>query len=247
MAESEDYKPRTDVKPLHIVQPEGVSFKMTGNELEWQKWKMHIGSFDHCPAVAYISYIPQDSRSVKALQSLLLPIMIMAKFGLSFIAYLSQKWSYHTDLLNIPMQGSSLLTRKHLRIVPLMAALTFLASSGEYGIGTVANELSLGCDCLGKIHYLVCLDIQISSSYRSTRRQPGVLVAHDGKPHVIKNAICIHEEDAGVLWKHTDFRPGGRSQTVRRRRLVVSMVCTVANYGKYYFLSNKFRRIDYFV
>jgi len=49
---------------------------------------------------------------------------------------------------------------------------------------------------------------------------------------VIKNVICIHEEDAGILWKHTDYRPGGRSQTVRSRRLVVSMVCTLANYGE---------------
>ena len=48
---------------------------------------------------------------------------------------------------------------------------------------------------------------------------------------IIKNAICIHEEDAGLLWKHTDYRPGGRAQTVRSRRLVVSMVCTLANYG----------------
>jgi hypothetical protein len=62
--------------------------------------------------------------------------------------------------------------------------------------------------------------------------QPGTIVKHDGTPHIIQNCICIHEEDAGVLWKHTDFRPGGRSQTVRRRRLVVSMVCTLANYGE---------------
>lgn len=31
------------LKPLNVVQPEGVSFKMNGNELEWQNWKMHIG------------------------------------------------------------------------------------------------------------------------------------------------------------------------------------------------------------
>lgn len=37
------FKLRDDIKPLHVVQPEGVSFKMNGNELEWQKWKMHIG------------------------------------------------------------------------------------------------------------------------------------------------------------------------------------------------------------
>ncbi|KAH9958245.1 hypothetical protein BGW80DRAFT_1376540 [Lactifluus volemus] len=30
-------------KPLHVVQPEGVSFKMDRHVLEWQKWKMHIG------------------------------------------------------------------------------------------------------------------------------------------------------------------------------------------------------------
>jgi len=62
--------------------------------------------------------------------------------------------------------------------------------------------------------------------------QPGAFIAHDGSAIVIKNVICIHEEDAGVLWKHSDYRPNGRSQTVRRRRLVVSMVCTLANYGE---------------
>lgn len=25
-------------------------------------------------------------------------------------------------------------------------------------MGTMANELSLGCDCLGQIHYMVCLN-----------------------------------------------------------------------------------------
>lgn len=37
------WKKREAPKPLHVVQPEGVSFKMDGNVLEWQKWKMHIG------------------------------------------------------------------------------------------------------------------------------------------------------------------------------------------------------------
>jgi primary-amine oxidase len=44
LAKDPEHKPRKDVKPLHVVQPEGVSFKMTGHELEWQKWKMHIGT-----------------------------------------------------------------------------------------------------------------------------------------------------------------------------------------------------------
>jgi primary-amine oxidase len=43
MAENDkNYKQRDDIKPLHVIQPEGVSYKMNGHELEWQKWKMHI-------------------------------------------------------------------------------------------------------------------------------------------------------------------------------------------------------------
>ena len=43
---------RDDIKPLHVVQPEGVSFKMDGNVLEWQKWKMHIGGSAPLPSSA---------------------------------------------------------------------------------------------------------------------------------------------------------------------------------------------------
>ena len=47
MAQTEEggYQPRTDLKPLHVVQPEGVSFKMNGHVLEWQNWKMHVGKY----------------------------------------------------------------------------------------------------------------------------------------------------------------------------------------------------------
>lgn len=50
-----NFKLRDDIKPLHVVQPEGVSFKMNGNELEWQKWKMHIGKFNCLLACGMIS------------------------------------------------------------------------------------------------------------------------------------------------------------------------------------------------
>jgi primary-amine oxidase len=46
---------------------------------------------------------------------------------------------------------------------------------------------------------------------------------------VIPNAICLHEEDAGLLWKHTDTRLG-HVEVRRNRRLVVSMLSTFANY-----------------
>ena len=42
LAKDKNFKFRDDIKPLHVLQPEGVSFKVDGNVLEWQKWKMHV-------------------------------------------------------------------------------------------------------------------------------------------------------------------------------------------------------------
>jgi primary-amine oxidase len=83
---------------------------------------------------------------------------------------------------------------------------------GEYGIGPNTNSLELGCDCLGEIRYL---DVDLCDN--------------QGRPYTIRNAICIHEEDAGLLWKHTDVRTG-HVEVRRSRRLVVSSIVTVDNY-----------------
>ena len=83
---------------------------------------------------------------------------------------------------------------------------------GEYGIGTLANSLVVGCDCLGEIRYL---DAVVNDSR--------------GGAVTLQNAICIHEEDYGILWKHFDWRIG-YSEVRRSRRLVVSFVATVGNY-----------------
>jgi len=84
--------------------------------------------------------------------------------------------------------------------------------AGEYGIGTLANSLTLGCDCLGEIHYFDA-------------------VMNDGRGGVvtIPNAVCLHEEDYGILWKHSDWRTG-QTEVRRSRRLVVSSISTVGNY-----------------
>lgn len=42
-------------------------------------------------------------------------------------------------------------------------------------------------------------------------------------------AICIHEEDHGLLWKHTDMRTG-HVESRRSRRLVMQVVSTFQNY-----------------
>jgi len=83
---------------------------------------------------------------------------------------------------------------------------------GEYGMGMCANSLTLGCDCLGLIRYF---DAHLCNSR--------------GEPLTIKNAICMHEEDYGILWKHTDRRLNV-PEVRRSRRLVISSVSTVENY-----------------
>ena len=84
---------------------------------------------------------------------------------------------------------------------------------GEYGMGMCANSLKLGCDCVGHIAYL---DADLCDS------RGGALT--------IENAICIHEEDFGIMWKHTDRRHPNRPEVRRSRRLVVSSISTVENY-----------------
>ena len=84
--------------------------------------------------------------------------------------------------------------------------------AGEYGVGALTNSLALGCDCLGEIYYF---DAALNDG--------------QGEPFVIPNAVCMHEEDYGILWKHTDWRIG-QTEVRRSRRLVVSSVATVGNY-----------------
>jgi primary-amine oxidase len=82
---------------------------------------------------------------------------------------------------------------------------------GEWGLGFMTTSLELGCDCLGEISYL---DATVHDSH--------------GEPVTIRNAICIHEEDSAVLWKHVDEQAG--AEVRRMRRLTISFHATVANY-----------------
>jgi primary-amine oxidase len=84
--------------------------------------------------------------------------------------------------------------------------------AGEYNVGQLANSLELGCDCLGEIRYF-----------------DAVMVDSHGEPFTIRNAVCMHEEDFGLLWKHKDVHTE-RTEARRSRRLVVSFISTVGNY-----------------
>jgi primary-amine oxidase len=50
-----------------------------------------------------------------------------------------------------------------------------------------------------------------------------------GEPRVAPNVICLHEQDAGIEWKHSNWRTG-RAVVARRRELVIQFIITLANY-----------------
>jgi len=56
-----------------------------------------------------------------------------------------------------------------------------------------------------------------------------VMPDENGEPNVVPNAICMHEEDYSILWKHQDLH-SFRTEVRRQRRLVVSSIYTVGNY-----------------
>jgi primary-amine oxidase len=163
---------RTDLKPLHITQPEGTSFTVDGTELKWQNWTLRLGfNYREGPVIYQVKYADRD------------------------IAY---RMSF-TEMV-VPYRDASF---DHYRRTAF--------DIGEWGLGFMTTSLELGCDCLGEIVYL-----------------DAVLHDSHGEPYPIKNAICLHEEDNAVLWKHVDGTTG--AEVRRMRRMVVSCHATVANY-----------------
>lgn len=168
---------RTDVKPLHITQPEGPSFTVDGHHVRWQKWDLRIGFNPREGLVLYQVGYEDQGR--------LRPILYRASMAEMVVPYGDPRVQHY---------------RKNAFDI------------GEHGIGMLANSLTLGCDCLGEIYYF-----------------DGVLTDSLGNVSITENAVCMHEEDYGILWKHTDWRR--ESVDVRRsRRLVISFIATVDNY-----------------
>lgn len=172
---------RSDLKPISITQPEGTSFKVSGNKITWQGFEVRA--------------------SVHPVHGLVLHELSLQERPILYRAALSEMVVPYGD--SDPMHSW-----KHV------------LDASEYNMGTMINSLKLGCDCLGEIHYL--------DSHQ---------VTFDGNLKTIENAICIHEEDYGIQWKHYDS--SSQTTEVRRsRRLVISSVFTVGNYdyGFYWYL-----------
>lgn len=172
------YKPER-LKPIDITQPQGVSFKMNGNQLSWCGFSMHIG-FNYREGIVLSDVRVEDpyENRERTLFNRISVVEMVVPYG-------CPEPPHH---------------KKHAFDV------------GEYGTGFMTNSLKLGCDCKGAIHYL-----------------DGVVAMGTGEAAVIKNAICIHEEDNGLLYKHTDFRDG-TVISARDRKLIISQIITAANY-----------------
>jgi primary-amine oxidase len=176
---------RTTQQPIEISQPQGPSFTLDGNLVEWEKWSLRIG-FDTREGVVLHQVGFRDGDRVR-------PIIHRASIAEMVVPYADpspvRSWQNYFD-------------------------------TGEYLVGRFANSLELGCDCVGEIQYL-----------------DAVIADELGNPKTLANAVCMHEEDYGILWKHTDLWAGS-SETRRQRRLVISFFTTIGNYdyGFYWYL-----------
>ena len=200
-----------------------------------------------------VTPLPPESGRYEAahqasLRTDLKPIEITQPEGPSFSVNGSavewQKWSFrvgmhpqhglvlHNVCYHDEGEKRSILYRASLSdmVVPYgdsdpMHSWKHVLDASEASIGNLANSLKLGCDCLGEIHYF---DINT--------------VAYDGTAYTVENAICMHEEDYGVLWKHMDMHSSTatsfNTEVRRSRRLVVSSFFTIGNYeyGFYWYL-----------
>ena len=174
---------RDGLRPLMIHQPEGASFSVEGQQINWDRWSFRVG-FNAREGLTLheVSWVMPDGR--------MRPILYRASLAEMVVPY---------------GDPHSVQIRKNAFDV------------GEYLIGLCANSLELGCDCLGVIHYF-----------------DATMVSATGEPVHRPRVVCLHEEDDGVLWKHTDDRRG-RAEVRRSRRLVVSMFSTVGNYDYGFF------------
>ncbi|KAM0584083.1 hypothetical protein D7B24_006457 [Verticillium nonalfalfae] len=170
---------RTDLKPINITQPEGVSFTVQNRVIRWQNWSIHVG-FNYREGI-----VLNDINFFDKFEGKARPLFYRLSLAEMVVPYGNPDHPHH---------------RKHAFDI------------GEYGAGNMTNSLALGCDCKGAIHYM---DAHLPTQAGGVRS--------------IKNAICIHEEDAGILFKHTDFRDDSTIVT-RGRKLLISHIFTAANY-----------------
>ena len=106
---------RTDLKPLVVHQPQGVSFTVDGYLINWQKWRFRLG-FNWREGMV-LHDVTYDGRE----------LFYRLSLNEMFVPYGDPRYPY---------------SRKSVFDV------------GDIGAGVAANNLALGCDCLGVIKVL---------------------------------------------------------------------------------------------
>ncbi len=172
---------RTSLKPIEITMPEGPSFSVDGNNVQWEDWKFHVG-FNAREGLVLNNVSFRDGEEDR-------PVLTRASVPEMVVPY-----------------GDTDNTRYWISYF----------DAGEYLLGKCANPQVLGCDCLGVIHYF-----------------DGFVADDHGNSYKIPQVVCMHEEDYGIQWKHTDLE--GHTETRRSRRLVVSYFSTIGNYDYGFF------------
>lgn len=217
--------PVMDAQTKEIVRVDRLATGGKGDSLTGQTHSPNI--LEHCQSSEYIPELVEGGvrKDVR-------PINITQPEGPSFTVTDEslvewQKWSFRVSfnpregavLHDLHYDGRSILYRMSISemTVPYADARPPFHRKqafdfGDGGAGNCANNLSLGCDCLGVIKYF-----------------DAVIVSSDGLPRVHPNVICLHEQDNGIGWKHTNWRTG-RAVVTRMRELVVQFIITLANY-----------------
>uniref|UniRef100_A0A0E0P4Y0 Amine oxidase n=1 Tax=Oryza rufipogon TaxID=4529 RepID=A0A0E0P4Y0_ORYRU len=220
---------RTDVKPLIINQPQGPSFHV--NVIHSVAYV--DGNRGHRPIAHRLSFVelvvpygdPNEPHYRKN-------AFDVGEDGLGKNAHSLKKWNFRIGFT--PKEGLVLHSVAYVDgnrgRRPIAHRLSFVEmvvpygdpnephyrknafDAGEDGLGKNANSLKKGCDCLGVIKYF---DAHFTN--------------FTGGVETIEKAVCLHEEDHGILWKHRDWRTG-LAEVRRSRRLTVSFICTIANY-----------------
>lgn len=168
---------RPELREIRITQPQGVSFTVTDNLIEWQNWSLRVGIDPIDGLVLYrVGY--RDNGHLRPILHRTSLVEMVVPYGDPTV---NQYWRNSFD-------------------------------AGEAGFGRATTSLRLGCDCLGEITYL-----------------DAVIADVDGVPQTIHNAVCVHEEDFNVGWKHV-YTAHGVSEVRRSRRLVISSWVTLGNY-----------------
>lgn len=165
--------PRKTTKPLQVTQPEGPSFTVQGQLLQWEGWSMRVG-FNYREGLT-LHDVRHSGRS----------LIYRISLAEMFVPYADPRSPY-----------------------PRKAAFDL----GNDGAGVNANDLRLGCDCLGHIKYF--------GGWHCTSK---------GEARDMGNVVCCHEQDDGILWKHGNFRTG-EAVVARARVLVLQTVVTVSSY-----------------